>query len=174
MRWATPGFTTLIAGGNVPTPFQTGPLTFWVNLDNRGFSMMNNTMAGALKTVEPYIHTTLIDNLPELPGAYYTIIQDPGGSVDVAVVNPSGMTSGVLPNGNVRDDTPLAFVYQSSANPGVVLGNPQPVTYLIILTGTSPNTLYDLRVSTHGGNTAGRQSTASDTLAEKGAMLHLP
>lgn len=167
MRWVTPGFQTLFAQGNTPTIFKwvfnTGPLTYWVSLGDAGYSMTS-----AVTSEEPYIHQTLINNLPELPGAWYTIIQDPG-NVNLAVVNSSGLTAGTLPNGQVAYDIPLSYVYQSATSPAVVLGNVQPGQYLVILSGTSSGD-YDLGVATQEGVNASPQETASGYL-EQGASV---
>jgi len=163
MRWFTPGFQTLVALGNVPTGFNTGALTFWVSLGDLGYSMTS-----AVTSVEPYIHATLINNLPELPGAFYTIIQDPG-SVNVAVVSSSGLTAGILPNGQVTYGIPLSFVYQSATAPAVVLGNVGAGQYLVILTGISSGD-YELGVSTQEGANASPQETASGYI-EQGASV---
>jgi len=166
MRWATPGFDTVLVtpSGNKPIGLGTGPLTFWVNLDNLGFSTTSDTMDSVLRTVEPYIHTTLIANLPKLPGAVYTILQDPG-SVKLAVVNSNGLTAGTLPDGVTTFDIPLSFVYQSPSNPAVLLGHVGVGTYLVILTGTVSGE-YELGVSTQVGVNANPQQTATGYLTQ--------
>lgn len=121
-------------------------------------------MDSILRGVEPYIHTTLVHNLPDLPGAVYGIIQDPG-SVNVALVNSNGLTAGTLPNGKVTFDIPLSFVYQSSTNPAVLLGNLGAGTYLVILTGTASGD-YELAVSTQVGINANPQQTAPGYIAQ--------
>jgi hypothetical protein len=166
MRWYTPGFSlsAVTQSGNINTPLGTGPLTFLVNLDNVGFSSGSESMDAVLRIVEPYVHTTLIDDLPELPGAVYTIIQDPG-SVNLTVVNSGGLTAGVLPNGNLTYDIPLSAVYSSATNPAVILGNLGLGTYTVILTATAPGT-YQLAVSSLVGVNAGPEQTVSGSLSQ--------
>ena len=170
LRWSTRGFNTFAVTpfGNVPTGLGTGPLTFWVNLDSLGVSSNTNVMDTIVRTAEPYIHRTLINNLPELPGAIYTIIQDPG-SVNLAVINANGLTSGTLPNGVATFDIPLSFVFPSSTNPAVILGNLGVGTYLVVLTGTFTGD-YQLAITTQIGMTSSQQASITGTLA-RGASV---
>lgn len=152
--WSTTGFHT------VPLPTvqaviqhpNTGPLNFWVNLDRLGLSTSNTSMDMILRGTEPYIHRTLIDNLPYF--AWYTVIQDPG-NVTILVVNTEGLTAGTLPNGAVTYDIPQSLLYPSTTNPAVVFPNLQDGTYEIILTGISSGD-YELSVS---GTSINHQST---------------
>jgi hypothetical protein len=120
-------------------------------------------MDAVVQGVDPYVHTTLIDNLPELPGAVYTIIQDPG-AVNVTVVDPRGLTAGTLPNGINTFDIPFSFVYRSATNPAVLLGNLSAGTYLVILTGVVAGN-YELAVSSVAGKKASPEETATGAVS---------
>ncbi|MCC7482948.1 MAG: hypothetical protein IT541_15630 [Hyphomicrobiales bacterium] len=171
-RWFTPGFRTFIQNpfeeGEVDASavLGTGPLTYWVNLNRLGSPPSSSSMDSVLRTAEPLIHTTLIDNLPSL--ALYSVFQDPG-SVTLAVVNSHGATSGTLPSGKTTLDIPQAYVYPSPTNPAVILGNLGIGTYLVILSGITSGS-YQLAISTQVGQKGGPQQVVSGMLA-RGASI---
>jgi hypothetical protein len=164
VRWSSPGFKTVpfpTYQSLIPGP-GTGPLTFWVDLDALGLSATNNSMDTIVRTVEPYIHQTLIDNLPFF--AWYTVIQDPG-NVGVLVVNRDGLTSGNLFNGKTTLDIPQSLLYSSTSNPAVILQNPPDGGYQVVLTGLHTGG-YELSVSATSFNHQSSQQVMNGTIAQ--------
>ncbi len=135
--WQSPGFGTTIVGQTAL--FNTGPLTYWVDLSALGVSA-NTAFDSVVRQVEPLVHTTLIDNLPFLAwysNIAYAIIQDPG-IVSLLVVDGSGSAVGYLPSTNAfRNDLPFAFYASSSVNPTVIIFGDLNAGYQITVTGRS-------------------------------------
>jgi len=154
--WHTDGFQTIILPGAVIPGAQpvavppiiggnSGPLTFWVDLNALGQSPQTSSMDAILRSVEAYIHRMLIDNLTAI--ATYTFIQDPG-NVNLMVVNKNGKTTGRLPDGRVTIDIPGSFYFPSDINPGVILTNgANHGVFQILLHGKSTGS-YSLAVFT--------------------------
>jgi hypothetical protein len=149
----------------VPVP---APLTFWVDLDSLGLSATSNSMDAIVRGAEPYIHETLIDNLPYF--AWYTVIQDPG-NVRILVVNPSGLTAGTLPDGRITLDIPQSFSYPSTSNPAVILQNPPDGNYQIILTGLSSGG-YELSASATSVNQQSSQQVVDGTISQGATIAY--
>jgi hypothetical protein len=135
--WQSPGFTTTLVGQT--TPFNTGPLTYWVDLSAIGVSA-STPFDSVVRQVEPIVHTTLINNLPFLAwysNIAYAIIQDPG-VVSLLVVDASGSAIGYLPSSGVfRHDSPFAFYAPSALNPTIIIFADPSSGYQITITGMS-------------------------------------
>src|SRR5205085_4549826 len=116
--WNSAGFTTEILGFQ-PMFLATGPLTFFVNVTALGLSPNIDTVATILRSVEAYIHVTLILDLPSV--TTYAIVQDPG-TVQLLVSNDSGAT-GVMLDGTRVADIPRSFYFESETNPAVFLAD---------------------------------------------------
>jgi hypothetical protein len=154
--WSTTGFKTVplpTVQSLIPGP-GTGPLTFWVNLDALGVPTSSSSMDAIVTTAEPYIHKTLIANLPYF--AWYTVVQDPG-NVSILVINSNGLTAGTLPGGRgTTFDIPQSLNFPSASNPAVVFQNVPDGNYQIILTGLSSGG-YELSVSGTNDNKSSQQ-----------------
>jgi hypothetical protein len=163
-RWSSPGFTTVpfpAYQNAIPGP-GTGPLTFWVDLDALGISPTANSISRIVSAAEPYIHRTLISNLPYL--AHYTVIQDPG-NVSILVVNQDGLTAGTAP-GSIRTlDIPRSFSYPSTTNPAVILQNPVDGRYQVRLTGLHSGP-YELSASATSFNNESSQQVVDGTISQ--------
>jgi hypothetical protein len=165
LLWQTAGFTTQITAFT-PQAFATGPLSYWVDLQAFGVSG-SVSMESIIRSVEPYIHTTLIANLP--PIAYYTWIQDPG-SVTLLVRDANGLSTGVETNGEIREQIPGSFYIASPTNPAVVLTNPPGGNYSVQVTGVDTGE-FDLSVASVEMRTTGVQQAAVSGEILQGATL---
>jgi hypothetical protein len=162
LQWSTSGFTTQAVVGKFispPLPFSTGPLIFWLNLSSLGWE--NLGLPAIIQNAEPYVHQTLISNLPAI--AWYTFIQDPG-DVTVLVINRDGKTSGTLPDGRETDDIPQSLVYESQLNPAVLLQGSLTNTETVLLTGIQSGS-YDLVISNLAGQSTGSQQEVTGPIA---------
>jgi hypothetical protein len=162
-QWSTSGFTTQAVPGSpfvkLPVPSSTGPLSFWINISSLGWTDL--AMPTLVQTAEPYIHQTLISNLPAI--AYYTFIQDPG-DVNLLVINRDGMTSGTLPDGRKTNDIIGSLVYDSQVNPAVLLQGSLTNSETVLLTGVQDGS-YDLVTSSVAGQNSGVQQEVTCPIA---------
>lgn len=116
IRWSSPGFQTTYVG--VKTPFSTGPLTFWANLDALALSPTTHSMDQIVQQIENYFHATLIDNLPAI--ATYGFIQDPG-NIRLMIINSQGLTAGFFPDGRITTDISPSYYFPSDSNPAIMM-----------------------------------------------------
>lgn len=133
-QWHTDGFSTQFHGVGVPF-LNSGPLTFWVNLESLGLPTdvtSTQNVGSIVQNAEVYIHTTLIHNLPTI--VKYAWFQDPG-RVNVLVRDPTNLETGFLPNGTSVAQIPRSFYYQSDTNPAVVVPDFTDGTYQVTVTG---------------------------------------
>lgn len=138
INWFSPGFATEIKGWE-PRLLQTGPLSFWVNINALGLSQ-DTSFETILRVVEPFIHRTLISNLPMI--SLYTLTVDPG-VVSLAFTNNQGLTTGVLADGTISTQIPLSHYFSSPANPAVLIVGDLTGTNLIRVTGVRDGS-YDI------------------------------
>lgn len=132
-EWHTEGFTTVILGAE-PGVTQTGPLTFWVNLEQLGLSPARDSMEILVRAVEPVIHQELVGSLPVI--ARYARIQDPG-HVRLSVTAADGATTGSLPDGSILARIPRSFYIESESQPAVLLADFAEGVYNVVVTGIS-------------------------------------
>jgi hypothetical protein len=102
----------------VKTPFSTGPLTFWANLDALALSPTTHSMDQIVQQIENYFHATLIDNLPAI--ATYGFIQDPG-NIRLMIINSQGLTAGFFPDGRITTDISPSYYFPSDSNPAIMM-----------------------------------------------------
>lgn len=129
VRWTTPGFTIRDAFfGKVI--HDTGPLTFWANLDQ--VADPTASLAAQVNAVETFFHLTLINHLSAIDSI--AIIQDP--PVELNVTSPSGQVTGKTSSGVVNDIP--GSVYSTSASGGstAIILDPAPGDYQVSLQGS--------------------------------------
>ena len=145
--WHTDGFSigvNVLRDRGTEDFIHTPPYTFFVNLDGKGLSPRTKTIEAVVRGVEPYIHTTLINNLPLI--SKFTIVQDPG-KVSLFVVRDGIFGTGKAGASELVTDIPRSLYYESDTNPAVILLSPDQGNYKIFVNGVATGE-YLLSVST--------------------------
>ena len=115
-QWSTDGFNITALG----IPHNTGPLTFYVNLD--ALNPPTGDFNSMLQSIETFVHTTLINNLDGVTAM--AVFQDPPNNV--LVTDPSGLRTGMLADGTLVNEIPGSIYIQNSARNAVLVVEPQP------------------------------------------------
>ena len=129
VRWSTPGFTIRI--DNLPATFDTGPRTYWVNV-NPGLVSTASSVSIMLDLAESFIHRTLIDNLPAISRLAW--FQDP--PANVLVTSPDGLSTGKSPTGQLTNNIPSSGFLTVQNATAVFIAQPANGTYQVELSGT--------------------------------------
>jgi hypothetical protein len=131
VRWTSPGFTIRDAFFGA-TLHNTGPLTFWANLDQVADPAAS--LASQVNAVETFFHLTLINHLSSIDSM--AIIQDP--PVELNVTSPSGQMTGRTASGSVVHDIP-GSIYSTSPGGGstAIILDPAPGAYQVALQGST-------------------------------------
>jgi len=130
-QWFTPGFNiTGPAGFNT----NTGPLTFYVNLD--ALNPPTGDFNSFLQSIETFVHTTLINNLDGITSI--AAFQDPPNNV--LVTDPNGLRTGMLADGTIVNEIPGSLYHQSSDRNAVIIVQPAPGNYNTQVMGPVNNT----------------------------------
>lgn len=165
LRWQSPGFkiNPLPYVPNVlPAEFRKIPaMTFWVNLTQRGLN--HSDMKTVIERIEPEIHRDLIRKLPEI--SRWTGIQDPG-AVRLLVIDPSGLTTGTLPDGRRTNDIVNSFIFDDTTNPGAFFLGTLEGSYMVILTGLKSGD-FALAASNIGGDNAASQQVLAGLMTKR-------
>lgn len=167
VNWLSPGFTTEVLGSE-PQLLQTGPLSFWVNINVLGLSQ-NDPFDNTIRVVEPFIHRTLISNLPMI--SLYTLVLDPG-TVSLAFTDSHGLTTGVLDDGTISTQIPLSHYFPDSTNPAVLIVGDLTGTNVIRVTGVSDGSYAISAVSRTHVFPAGIATDASGFLVQGQSLAY--
>ncbi len=119
-QWFTPGFDIT---GPLGIHTNTGPLTFYVNLD--ALNPPTGDFNSMLQSIETFVHTNLINNLDGVTSI--AAFQDPPNNV--LVTDPNGLRTGTLPDGTIVNEIPGSTYIQNSARNAVVIVEPQAGVY---------------------------------------------
>jgi len=119
-QWFTPGFDI---SGPLGIGTNTGPLTFYVNLD--ALNPPTGDFNSMLQSIETFVHTSLINNLDGVTSI--AAFQDPPNNV--LVTDPNGLRTGTLPDGTIVHEIPGSTYIQNSARNAVVIVNPKAGVY---------------------------------------------
>ena len=114
-QWFTPGFDI---SGPLGIHTNTGPLTFYVNLD--ALNPPTGDFNSMLQSIETFVHTNLINNLDGVTSV--AAFQDPPNNV--LVTDPNGLRTGTLPDGTIVNEIPGSTYIQNSARNAVVIVEP--------------------------------------------------
>jgi hypothetical protein len=126
-EWTTSGFDIL---GPVGFDHNTGPRTFYVNLD--ALNPPTPDFPTFLQSVEQYIHETLINNLDGIDRL--AIFQDP--PANLLVTDPNGRMTGVA-NGALITQIPGSTYLSASDRNAVAILEPMQGDYTVQAVGTS-------------------------------------
>lgn len=135
--WNTDGFSVginVLRDRGVKDFIHTPPFTFFVNLDERNLSPKTKDMEAIVRGVEPFIHTTLMKNLPLI--SFFTFLQDPG-QVTLFVVKDGVLGTGVTPSGEVVTQIPRSLYFESPTDPTVILLEPDAGNYKVFVKGVA-------------------------------------
>jgi hypothetical protein len=130
-EWSTPGFAITPRIG-FPTK-NTGPLNFFVNLD--ALNPPTSDYASFLQSVETFVHQTLINHLDGV--STIAAFQDPPNNV--LVTDPSGLRTGMLPDGTLVNEIPGSTYIQAEDRDAVVIVEPNPGDYTTQVIGPVDN-----------------------------------
>lgn len=162
LEWHTVGFRTSVLG-RLPKWIDTGPLTFYVDVDAHPDLAGAASFDALLRKAEAYLHHIMIRNLGRI--SRMAMFLDPG-VVRLVIHSPEGESSGILGDGAVADDIPNSFVLNEEGNPAIAIAEYAPGTYLVelVATGTGP---YLLAVQTYDAmREDSRESIAAGTVIE--------
>jgi hypothetical protein len=129
-QWSTPGFDIT---GPLGIHTNTGPLTFYVNLD--ALNPPTGDFNSFLQSIETFVHTTLINNLDGVTSI--AAFQDPPNNV--LVTDAGGRRTGMLGDGTIVNEIPGSIYIQQSDRNAVVVVEPQPGVYNTQVVGPVDN-----------------------------------
>lgn len=130
-QWSTAGF-------NITGPFgapisNTGPLTFYINLD--ALNPPTTDFNSFLQSIETFAHTTLINNLDGITSI--AVFQDPPN--DVLVTDANGLQTGLQADGTIVHNIPQSIYIQAADRNAVVIVQPAPGSYSTQVLGATNN-----------------------------------
>jgi hypothetical protein len=180
-RWTIPGFSEFVPDQGGVQIYSTQPLTYYVDLSTLpGAPAQPASFQAILQSVETYIHTTLIENLPMVDKV--GIIQDP--PANLSVTDPQGRTVGLSRFGKTTSFPGAGYAVVGNRSIAWIL-EPIPGTYRVTASG-QPRSAFRtdftvLQLLGHGTNpltqntpwpgTLGLTGTASATFSVGGASL---
>ena len=129
VKWETPGFIIKVNAPHSPIHYDTGPLTYFVNVGR-----LKYVTPESVNYVEGLIHYTLIKHLSLVDGI--AVIQDPPGN-NLLVTDPRGLHTGILPTGEHITEIPSSSYFALGGITAVLLFKPPDGEYKIQVTGNS-------------------------------------
>ncbi|HEV2988278.1 MAG TPA: nidogen-like domain-containing protein [Candidatus Angelobacter sp.] len=118
-QWSTNGFDITALGVHS----NTGPLTFYVNLDS--LNPPTGDFNSFLQSIETFVHVNLINNLDGVTSL--ALFQDPPNNI--LVTDPNGLRTGMLADGTIVNDIPGSIYIQASDRNAVLVVQPAPGDY---------------------------------------------
>lgn len=130
-RWTIPGFAEYVPDQNGVQVYSTQPLTYYVDLSALpGAPAPSVPFQDILQSVETYIHTTLIQNLPMVDRV--GIVQDP--PAHLSITDPLGRTVG-LDRNHKNSAFPGAGYTEIGGRSIAWILEPVPGTYRVTASG---------------------------------------
>lgn len=144
VSWTTTGFEMRVHPEAVIAKdfvTNTGPLTFYVNLDPL-LPFRPPPTGELVQIAETFIHTNLISRLPGV--TKWAVFQDP--PADILITDPLGRRTGRGSSGTLVAQIPGSGYLESSTNKAIVLADPTLGSYSPTMSG-SPHDPFSLSVS---------------------------
>ena len=174
LEWQTSGFAvafTPSAGLSTPVS-NTGPLTYWVDLDKLGIDPAAFSFHYIIQQSESYIHQTLSDTKFQGPPALswlanVLVLIDPGDT-RLLVTGPGGQTSGQDADGTVVQGIPGSVDFPSL--PLVLVADPLAGDYSTIVAANAPGSYVFESAAVTLSQSLGQQVFAGTLAADQSAI----